>query len=303
MSFTLIKGTFHVRNYSPDGDSVRFAPLNPALFDRLTGSPARLNARGHVQLRIEAIDALETHYTPGGGGTIHQPLTLAHQATDFLLDFLQISEVVWSAGRSRITDARDGMPGYILARNVEKYGRPVAFVYAGKASGTDGRRVFLDVNRMKDSYNYAALAQGHAYPTYYTGLFYDLRAALTEAVVQARSNQSGLHGIDRTTSGFTVLSLKTITEEYAVLPKLFRRLSEYIISYGTVLGFKQKLAESQEPVLDLRCAHFTHFDTFVEQAEGSAEIRLTRLPEELVFDPMPLRPADTFARLLNEYRG
>mgnify|MGYP001088064252 CR=1 FL=1 len=78
MPFTLIKGMFHVQNYSPDGDSIRFRPQNAQLVRHLDGPPAKFNGRGHVQLRLEAIDALETHYNPpsGGGEPPTQLLTL-----------------------------------------------------------------------------------------------------------------------------------------------------------------------------------------------------------------------------------
>ncbi len=62
MSFNLIKGTFHVVGYSPDGDSIRFQANDRNKWNLLEGPPVQPNARGHVQLRIEAIDTLETHY-------------------------------------------------------------------------------------------------------------------------------------------------------------------------------------------------------------------------------------------------
>ncbi|WP_339381043.1 hypothetical protein [Brasilonema sp. UFV-L1] len=55
MPFKLIKGTFHVRNYSPDGDSIRFQPNDAGLIHSLAGGRPRFNGRKHVQLRIEAI--------------------------------------------------------------------------------------------------------------------------------------------------------------------------------------------------------------------------------------------------------
>src|SRR4051812_14468705 len=62
MPFSLIKGTFHVAGYSPDGDSIRFQADDKSLWAKLSGPPAKLNAREHTQLRFEAIDTLETHY-------------------------------------------------------------------------------------------------------------------------------------------------------------------------------------------------------------------------------------------------
>lgn len=60
MTFQAIKGTFHVVGYSPDGDSIRFKADNPGRWQDLAGR-VKLNTKGHAQLRIEAIDTLETH--------------------------------------------------------------------------------------------------------------------------------------------------------------------------------------------------------------------------------------------------
>lgn len=299
MPFTLIQGTYHVLNYSPDGDSVRFMPATPALIKTLDGGRAKVNARGHVQLRIEAIDALETHYSPpSGGGPLNQPLALAHAARTALLDFLSIKDVVWSQNKNTVVSAADGTPGYILARSVEKNGRPVAFVFAGTAPEADGASVVLNVERMQQSFNYRAVAQGLAYPTYYKGLFFDLRTALTDAVVQARRQKFGVYRDDITTTGAIISSLSVITNDRPILPKLFRRMSEYMVNFGSIRGFKQKLAMAKEPVYDLRQQNFTHFDTFIEQR--GERIKLTRRPEELIFDETPTQLTPAFSLLMDE---
>ena len=88
MPFRVIPGRFHVVGYSPDGDSMRFAPDDIARLSGLAGPPARINARGHVQLRFEGVDTLETHYSAAGtAGSLHQPLALAHAAGDRLMAF------------------------------------------------------------------------------------------------------------------------------------------------------------------------------------------------------------------------
>ena len=58
MAFFLIKGTFHVKGYSPDGDSIRFRARNPDNWKKLSGPAAELNARGHAQLRVVGVEAL-----------------------------------------------------------------------------------------------------------------------------------------------------------------------------------------------------------------------------------------------------
>jgi endonuclease YncB( thermonuclease family) len=157
MPFTLIRGTFQVVNYSPDGDSIRFHPQNPAIIQGLlNGDRARLNMRGDVQLRIEGIDTLETHFTPHSGGSpsLHQPLSLARAATDALLEFVGITNVVWDQPRRNVLSANDGTSGYILARSVERNGRPVAFVFAGNSSKPDGASVFLDQTLLRESWEW-----------------------------------------------------------------------------------------------------------------------------------------------------
>jgi hypothetical protein len=299
MPFTAIHGSFHVVRYSPDGDSIRFQPANPALLDDLDGPPARVNARGHVQLRIEAIDALETHYNPpSGGGTYHRPIALADAARSRLLDFVGIRNVVWNTNRSNVISADDGTPGYILARAVEKNGRPVSFVFAGEAADEDGGDVHLDEAVLRRSFNFLAIEEGLAYPTYYRGLFNDLRNALTAAVIAARTAGRGIHALDATMSGIDADSIAVLTEEAAILPKLFRRLITYVVSHGTAVGFKDTLEESREPVLHIPTGNFTHFDTFIE--ETGNRIRMTCTPEELVFDEMVTRPTAAFGWFVDQ---
>ena len=62
MPFFVIAGKFHCVNYSPDGDTIRFAPNDLSELALLQGVPAKVNARGHTSVRVEGIDALETHY-------------------------------------------------------------------------------------------------------------------------------------------------------------------------------------------------------------------------------------------------
>ncbi|MBK6793438.1 MAG: hypothetical protein IPG80_13090 [Anaerolineales bacterium] len=70
MKYLLIKGSMHVVGYSPDGDSMMFKAANPALWDGLENENKEIftekltKENGAVQLRLEGIDALETHFGP-----------------------------------------------------------------------------------------------------------------------------------------------------------------------------------------------------------------------------------------------
>jgi hypothetical protein len=277
MAFHLIKGTFHVAGYSPDGDSVRFQADDRDNWALLDGPPAGLNARGHSQLRIEAIDTLETHYSGH-----HQPLQLANEATHFLLDALGIKNVKFNKAGTKVISAQDGTHGYILSRKTEKYRRPVSFVFAGDAEEDDGAPVFLHPDRLEESMNYKSALAGLAYPTYYNGLFSDLRKKMTLAVTHARkSHGKGIWPMDKTNNGFTVSSLASITDEVVILPKLFRRIINFMGDGGSIDGFKDFLAANPDPVMELKTGHFTNLDTFVE-IKGN-KVKLSVEPEDLVF--------------------
>jgi len=276
MSFFLIKGTFHVLGYSPDGDSIRFKAKDTSLWKMLSGPAVELNARGHAQLRIEAVDALETHYQG-----VCQPQRPARAATRFLLSQLGINEVVWDETQSTVVKAQDGTQGYILARSTESYRRPVAFVFAGETEERDGAEITLDGSILKESLNYRLLASGLAYPMYYNGLFSDLRLLLTKAATSARSEGKGLWPYDMTTRGFSVSSLKAITEEVAILPKLFRRIVDYMGEGGKIDGFKEHLQKGCEPLVRIQQVHFTRLDVIVD-VRGE-KVRLAEAPENLIF--------------------
>ena len=74
MAFLRIAGVYRVTGTEPDGDSIRFVPDDPTQWARVAGmNRVRVNSSGGAQLRLDAIDALETHYTPLAGSRLHQP--------------------------------------------------------------------------------------------------------------------------------------------------------------------------------------------------------------------------------------
>ena len=284
-SFTLIKGTFHVVGYSPDGDSVRFKADHDANWKKISGTPKE-NKNGHVQLRYEGIDALETHYQPKvkGSHSEHQPLAFADAARGFNLDCLGIKNVVWNIKQTRVTSAQDGTRGYIATRAIDsaRNGRPVALVYSGNAGQADGGKIHLGAAQVRRSVNYKLVTAGYAYPTYYPTLFSDLRDVLTKAVKKARSTKKGLWPKDKT-GGLTFDGKQTITDLSPVLPKLFRRLIEHLAGGGTLAGFRAFLHKKADGVLILPQAHHTSALDAVVSVKGK-RIALTVLPENLVFD-------------------
>jgi hypothetical protein len=276
MPFTLIKGTFHVVGYSPDGDSIRFKADHPENWDLLDGPKVELNAKGHAQLRIEAIDTLETHFQGH-----HQPLRLARAALNLLLKELGITNVKFNESNTKVVSAKDGTRGSVLSRKIEGNHRPVSFVFAGDAVEDDGSQVFLDPKRLEATLNHKSALAGLAYPTYYTGLFPDLREKITAAVKKARTGNTGIWKKDKTNAGFAVPNIEAVTERNVILPKLFRRIVSFMGDGGSIDGIKGFLASNPDPVVNLDTGHFTNLDTFVELTGN--KVKLTIAPERLVF--------------------
>ncbi|WP_414941535.1 nuclease [Amycolatopsis sp. cmx-11-51] len=287
MPMTLIKGTFQLAGASPDGDSVRFYPEDPEATKK-AGLKVRLNSRGGMQLRLDAIDALETHYQARGtGGMWHQPAEFADAAAANLLKALGF-ETVERDERGRVTSSTPiKVSGHILTRFADKYGRAVAFAFPGQRPGrsADLSRVHLDVKTLKNSANHRQVADGLAYPTFYSLLFPDLRDALAEAAGKARQDGLGLWPHDVTNSGFKLSSRRQLADELVILPKLFRRLVDYLAldeSGGVSLtGFSDFLDSRDDRLFTVPDGHATEFETLVSVKRQT--VRLTIEPERIVF--------------------
>ncbi len=291
MGFVSIRGTYHVTGFQPDGDSLRFQARDRSDWNRLPGR-ARLNGKGQAQLRLEGIDALETHFAAGGAiGVTHQPPALAGAARDRLLELLGITGVVLAPNGSTIAAAADGTPGFILSREVELHGRPVAFAFAGEPPDGNSADIFLDEALLRQSVNFQLMEAGLTYPIYYTKLFHDLRDALTAAVAEARAAGRGVWPEDRT-GGCRIGELAAITERHPILPKLFRRLTSFFAANGGAVeldGFTTWLEGGDERVRILSLGHETGVDDVIEI--NGQTVRLKFDSTDLVFIPRQFVPA------------
>src|SRR3954463_2293169 len=215
MPMTLVKGHYRIVGACPDGDSVRFYPQDPGVWEA-AGISVRTNSTGGVQLRLDAIDALETHYTPPHGGSAGgQPADLGDGAASALLELLGFSDVVRDQ-RGYVTSATpEQTPGYILTRFADKYGRAVATVFPGGRRGraVDGGSIYLDVDELHRSVNHELLATGWVYPTFYSKLYVELREDLAAAAVGARTAGKGVWAQDATLSGFRLESRTQLSED------------------------------------------------------------------------------------------
>ena len=114
--YKVIKGIYHVKGYSPDGDSIRFEADDPSNWDYFNwNSPYKKKVK-KKQLRMEAIDALETHYEG-----MRQPQSFAIAALEQMLELLEISNIQYSLSVTKITAAKDKTPGYIIASELDDF--------------------------------------------------------------------------------------------------------------------------------------------------------------------------------------
>lgn len=289
MAYTLVRGTYRVVGFEPDGDSIRFAPLDPTLIDHLPGMTKQTPPGGSIQLRLECIDSLETHYLAGSRDMRHQPAALAGAARDGLLSLLGFTGV--TVDDTKVTGcAADNQPGYILTNKGDAHGtRPVSYAFAGAPDLPDGSQVFLDVPRLLQSVNYQMVAAGLAYPMYYEGAFYDLRAAFDGAVASARANAAATPGsvwaTDVTTKGFHVQPFSYLVDKHAVWPKLFRRVSNYFDENPQaqdLSGLVAFLESSPDACFDLVNQTWTKLHNFVK-VDGHGVAKLTRDVTQLMF--------------------
>ncbi|MFD9407567.1 nuclease [Streptomyces sp. NPDC059989] len=286
MPMLLIKGSYHVIGARPDGDTVHFAPDDIAAWSLVPG-PHKVehNAAGRAKLRLDAVDALETHYSRTGP-EVHQPLRFAREARDELLMWLGFTHVQRQENETVTAAAPQTVPGWILTRGAGRDHRCIALAGKGAPPGTSGTEIMVDPELLKTTANHHLLAAGLAYPTYYTNLFPDLRDELTAAAHRAQAPAKGLWTKDVTTSGATVTGISSLTEDAGavILPKLFRRLVDYLnLGDPDLSGFEAFLAQAQDRFWILSTGHHTTgLDAVVEVLDS--KVRMTHPAEDLVFE-------------------
>jgi len=234
--YQLIKGAFCLyydtgkrrQGSQPDGDSVWFKPDSKASFAGLDPAP-KYNQDGKgdfTNLRFEAIDALETHFR-----FENQRIALGRAARDLMLKLAGFTGVSFGGKKELSVSAAtpDCIKGYIMTRGIDRFGRPVSFVFTGSASEKDGAKgVWLDEARVQKSLNYQLAKEGQAYPAYYDTLPVSLRNVFTKAVQAARdvSKPKGLWGADQSAKGARADSIAALSDS-VLWPKLYRRLIGY----------------------------------------------------------------------------
>jgi endonuclease YncB( thermonuclease family) len=298
--YTLLEGDFVIRypdlpnqGPEPDGDTVKFKPNNRALVDflpRLSGIGPAFSARGTISVRLEAIDALETHFEGK-----HQESQGAYKARDELLGQLGFTNVVYFDDKpDKVRSAsHDKLPGYVLSNGIDANGRIIGFIFKGSdPPGREGTTITADTSIVDKSINSALLTDGHVYPAFYGTLSATLREHLATKSQAAREAGKGLWprstaDPDRAADSVTGVSA---LGNLVIWPKLFRRVVSYFAAGNRDFdGFDAWLrADSvnrDDAIHLLKTGKLGNLHDVVKAAGKS--IQLTVWPEDFIIEPDP----------------
>ena len=283
MGNIVIRGTYHVKGREPDGDLVAFIADNAALWDHFDWSdPKKKPKPGKnkpLQLRIEAIDALETHYE---GYT--QPRAIAKSATHQLLTAFGVEALTYSLNFKKIITANDGAPGIIISKGLDGFDRPVSFALLGEHDIVDGTVLdALTPELVAATINYKLAAEGQVYPTFYQGMDEVALDTISRAVADAVNDKRGIWTFDRS-PGFTFWEPRTIYEDVVILPKLFRRLVGYCDTHDNFNELGAWLKRARDPFTVISTGqYFTRLGDLV--AVKGRDISLKFDPLDVLFGP------------------
>ncbi|MEZ5045206.1 MAG: hypothetical protein R2828_35255 [Saprospiraceae bacterium] len=269
MEYFLIKGHFHVVGYSPDGDSLMFEANDPKMWDKVLTEhreifTEKLEAgKGSVQLRLQGLDALETHYGPTPvpppkdmagktfakaekpkAGNYKQPETFGELATEKLLSYLGVASTEWGSKfgakwvksvtvkASKVTYDKkneDKLEGYVIVNDMDMKGRPLSWVFGGTTSTADGSNLSTTevAAKIKTSGNYKLIATGMVYPYFFMTLAAKLRQKLIDGYKNAKRQKMGVWSVDKTLEGIELDKRSQLTDEYLIFPYLFRRIIKH----------------------------------------------------------------------------
>jgi endonuclease YncB( thermonuclease family) len=221
--YVVIRGEYIVVGKEPDGDSIRFRADNPGLLKQLkNGERVKVSQSDQtVQLRFQGIDAPELHYQGEA-----QPF--GRQSRNVLLNELDFGLVRYS--NLKVISAERRVQGAILAKETEKYGRPISYVlWEDDADGLeDGSQINIGKSLLEKSINYLMLEQGMAYPLFYTSMPSVHQNTFKAVAKKARDGRIGLWPQDLTRN-FDLTDNESIGPNgQLIFPKLFRRCTDYL---------------------------------------------------------------------------
>ncbi|MEO0683138.1 MAG: hypothetical protein AAF192_22350, partial [Pseudomonadota bacterium] len=238
-------------------------PDDPSPLYRLArrGAGPKLNQiNGSVQLRYEAVDTMES-------------AALKPYSSDATKSNIELAM------------SESGI-GHICSNQLDKYGRPICFVFAGDTAYRDGANdVFLDPDGIADSLNVQQLARGHAYPLFYDTLYDDLRMRCIEVSKAAKAAKLNVWAADATNAGAAWTGDPDTLPP--MFPKLWRRIDKYAVDETffdedrPIAGLKAWLRHMSDERVSLpaQCV-CTGFDDLIETDDDT--VRMTADPLEMV---------------------
>ncbi len=280
--YYVIQGKFIIAKrglgpYQPDGDTVRFAPDDPGLVQRL---PRRGSGpKDPPAVRFEAVDALEKEQETKG----------AIAARDRVFELLGLAQDSINAGTDGFTihSAKAGEArGYVLANSLDKHGRLIAFLFTGDPAHTDGALIDPDLDDIRGSVNQLLIEEGLVYPTFYSTLSSRLRDGLAQVAQRARGDGAGLWArAVGTPQRFARIPSVSTLSKLVLFPPLHRRLDDYLRSHRGFDGLASWLRS--DPVHRNKAVRIIADDTQTDlpgilRADGLL-IQLKYHPEEFVF--------------------
>ncbi len=229
-----------------------------------------------VQIRLEGIDAVETHYNG-----YSQPRAFGLGALEKMLEYLGIQWVSYSLSARTIVSAQDGVAGFIAVATIDDFNRPICLAFPGNVDLTDGDELDAEHLPIYQSVNYQMCLEGLVYPTFYTTTDPEIVQYITEATQLARDNRRGFWVIDRT-NGFPLWDIRTIYDDVLIMPKLFRRLTAFCENYNELSELVPYLKRDKDPIR-LTDGSLTTLDQLIRVT--GRYIQLLKQPEEMLFVP------------------
>ncbi|MCK6521982.1 hypothetical protein L6R49_11125 [Myxococcota bacterium] len=258
--FRVFRGQLYAVGLKPDGDTISFKPHDPAALaalpddegtvGKVVGDPT---VNGAVSVRLQGIDALETHYQPAvtvnvsavnttapkpSAGNHHQPTALARGAAHALLGMLgvTVTDADWhswgylrrvTVGERVVTEKyTEGVEVVVVSDACDRNGRVLGWVFPGAYNLTEGTLLSEDAltDLVKDSVNSELLNQGHAYPYYFFTLSNALRNRLSIFARSAVRHNRGVQAADVSEAGVSLPTVSALNDSAVIWPYLFRKL-------------------------------------------------------------------------------
>lgn len=258
--FRVFRGQLYAVGLKPDGDTISFKPHDPAALAALPDDEGTLGkvsfdaeANGSVSVRLQGIDALETHYQPAvsvnvsavnntapkpSAGNHHQPTALARGAAHALLGLLgvTVTDADWHAwgylrrvtvGERVVTEKfTEGVEVVVVSDTCDRNGRVLGWVFPSASTLAEGATLTEDAltDLVKDSVNSELLNQGHAYPYYFFTLSNALRNRLSIFARSAVRYNRGVQAADTSEQGVRLPTVSALNDSAVLWPYLFRKL-------------------------------------------------------------------------------